>query len=423
MPDPQPEPNDRPPGPRRRHGAGRRLESFLRDYTAGVSREGFRRLVRRDAAEAYAVLTRDQPAGAEPKGGPARWFHRARVLFLGLSYKLTPVRRVLFAAAIVAAVLNLGQCGIDVDRGDGGGVSVQLDGSPLWSTVSIGLLVFLLALELVDRVRVRDELEVARQLQRELLPDRAPELPGWRFAHSYRTANEIGGDYYDFVPLPDGRLALVSGDASGHGMAAGLLMAIASATLHTAITADPAPAAVAAQLNRTLCVTGGPRAFMTLFYGLLDPASGRLDYLCAGHPFPLLRRAAGGIEELGRGGLPLGLRPALEATPAATVLAPGDLLLLYTDGLPEALDAAGQAFGFERLSGLLVQGGDAGAVHARVAAALDRHTRDAALADDVSLIAVERLGEGPRRPGLLSGMVDESSLEPLPEEELEAWER
>jgi hypothetical protein len=394
MADPQTEPRDRAPRGGRRPGAGQRLEDFLRDYTAGVSREGFRRLMRRDAAEAYAVLTRDQPPGAEPTGGPARFFNRVRVLFLGLSYKLTPVRRLLFAGAIVAAVLNLGQCGLDLDRNGDGGVSLQLDGSPLWSTVSIGLLVFLLALELVDRVRVRDELEVARQLQRDLLPERAPEVPGWRFAHSYRTANEIGGDYYDFALLPDGRLALVSGDASGHGMAAGLLMAIANATLQTAITADPSPRAVAGQLNRTLCVTGGPRAFMTLFYGLLDPASGRLDYLCAGHPFPLLRRAAGGVEELGRGGLPLGLRPGLEIAPAATVLAQGDLLLLYTDGLPEALDPGGQAFGFERLSGLLAQGGGAAAVHDRVAAALDRHTRDATLADDVSLVAVERLAEG-----------------------------
>jgi len=410
MADPQTEPRDRAPRGGRRPGAGQRLEDFLRDYTAGVSREGFRRLMRRDAAEAYAVLTRDQPPGAEPTGGPARFFNRVRVLFLGLSYKLTPVRRVLFAVAIVAAVLNLGQCGLDIDRGgDAGGFAVHVNGSPLWSTVSIGLLVFLLALELVDRVRVRDELEVARQLQRDLLPDRAPEVAGWRFAHSYRTANEIGGDYYDFLPLPDGRLALVSGDASGHGMAAGLLMAIANATLQTAIAADPAPRAVAAQLNRTLCVTGGPRAFMTLFYGLLDPASGRLDYLCAGHPFPLLRRAVGGVEELGEGGLPLGLRPGLEAEPASTSLAPGDLLLLYTDGLPEALDAAGQAFGFDRLGGLLAQGGPAAAVHDRIAAALDHHTREAALADDVSVVVVERLAEGPAIPPPPGGVTGPSS--------------
>lgn len=392
MPDPGPSAPPPPPPPR-----GSRLERFLRDYTAGVSREGFRRLMRRDAAEAYAVLTRDQGAAAEPRGGVARFFHRARVLFLGLSYKLTPVRRLLFALAVVAAVLNLTQCNLRIDRLPGA-VDVQLDGSPFWSTLSIGLLIFLLALELVDRVRVRDELEVARQLQRDLLPQRAPEVAGWRFAHSYRTANEIGGDYYDFVPLGDGRLALVSGDASGHGMAAGLLMAIANATLQTAITSDPAPRAVAESLNRTLCVTGGRRAFMTLFYAVLDPAGGALEYVCAGHPFPLLRRAGGGVEELGRGGLPLGLRQRIEAPRGSTVLAPGDLLVLYTDGLPEAIDPEGRAFGFERLSGLIAQGGDAGAVHDRIATALDRHVAGGPLTDDVSVVVVERSAGPPLPP-------------------------
>lgn len=383
-------PETGPPPPPPPPGRGSRLESFLRDYTAGVSREGFRRLLRRDAADAYAVLTRDQGAEAEPTKGVARFVHGTRVLFLGLSYKLTPVRRLLFGLAVVAAALNLLQCNLTTSRVSGH-LDLQIDSSPFWSTLSIGLLVFLLALELVDRVRVRDELEVARQLQRDLLPRRAPEIAGWSFAHSYRTANEIGGDYYDFVALGDGRLALVSGDASGHGMAAGLLMAIANATLQTAITSDPAPRAVAAHLNRTLCVTGGRRAFMTLFYAVFDPSAGTLDFVCAGHPFPLLRRAGGGIEELGRGGLPLGLRPGLEAPRGSIVLAPGDLLLLYTDGLPEALDPEEHAFGFGRLSGLVAQGGGAGEVHDRIAVALDRHVAGGALSDDVSVVVVERL--------------------------------
>ena len=115
------------------------------------------------------------------------------------------------------------------------GRQVSIEVSPLWYLASIVALLFLLALELVDRIRVRDELEVARELQAELLPRRVPDLPGFRFAHSYRTANEVGGDYYDFLALPDGRLALMVGDASGHGMAAGLVMAIANATWKTAL--------------------------------------------------------------------------------------------------------------------------------------------------------------------------------------------
>ena len=119
---------------------------------------------------------------------------------------------------------------------------------------------FLLALELVDRVLVRDELEVARQLQRDLLPSERPDCPGYRIAHSYRTANEIGGDYYDFLPLPDGRLALVIGDASGHGMAAGLLMAIANAALKLADRGRPRARACRRACSTACCAAPGTGA-------------------------------------------------------------------------------------------------------------------------------------------------------------------
>ena len=263
--------------------------------------------------------------------------------------------------------------------------------SPFWFLVSIAGLTFLLALELVDRVLVRDELEVARQLQRDLLPSKTPELPGYRLAHSYRTANEIGGDYYDFLPLPDGRLALVIGDASGHGMAAGLLMAIANAALKLAIEVDPSPERVAALLNRVLCRTGDRRAFMSLFYGLLTPSSGHLEYVCAGHPFPLLRSAAGELEELGKGGLPLGIRDVVEVARAEVTLGSGDLLLLYSDGLPESVNAAGEAFGFERLRDMLRVAGEPQAIHDRVLHALDSHLAGEPLTDDVSVVVVAKL--------------------------------
>jgi hypothetical protein len=374
---------------RRRDGATGGAGDFIRDYTRGLNRADFGRLFRSDAAEAYQVLTRDHRGEPEPEGRLRRLLHRIRLLFLGVSYKLTPARRLLFAAGLLSAVLGLAHCSILVDDSR---LNVAIDGSPVLTGFGFGCLLFLLALELVDRVRVRDELEVARQLQGDLLPLEAPEAPGWRFAHSYRTANEVGGDYYDFIPLADGRLALVIGDASGHGMAAGLLMAIANATLHTAVDVDPRPEPVAAMLNRALLRTGGQRAFLTLFYAVLDLATGTLDHHGAGHPFPLLRRAAGGaVEELGSGGLPLGLRPGVEPPAARVTVRPGDLLLLYTDGLAEAVDPAGRAFGFERLAALVGAGGDAGQVHARIVAAFEAHLAGGPLHDDVSLVGVERL--------------------------------
>jgi sigma-B regulation protein RsbU (phosphoserine phosphatase) len=274
-------------------------------------------------------------------------------------------------------------------RGQGGS-GVVIDISPFWIFLSSGLFVFLLALELVDRVLVRDELDVARQLQRELLPAEAPEVPGYAFALSYRTANEVGGDYYGITPLPDGRVAIAVGDASGHGMAAGLLMAIANSALGLALELDPTPDRVAVLLNRVLCRTGDRRSFMSLFFALLSPASGELRYACAGHPFPLLRRADGEIVELGRGGYPLGIRDELDLETRAGELGPGDVLLLFSDGLPEAVNAAGTAFGFDRVAQLLAPGGAPQAIHDRIVAALERHLDGARPQDDVSVVVVAR---------------------------------
>ena len=363
-----------------------RLKRFYEEFTAGVTKGELRRLFDRDAAQAYRVLTREQDLSREPSGRLKRFFFRAKVVFLGLSYKLTPARRVLFAVSIIAAFFGLIRFNAVIKTQD-----IQVNFSAVWFLVSVAGLVFLLALELVDRVLVRDEIEVARQLQRDLLPSQAPDLPGYRIAHSYRTANEIGGDYYDFLPLPDGRLVLVIGDASGHGMAAGLLMAIANAALKLAIEVDPAPERVAGLLNRVLFRTGDRRAFMSLFYGLLTPATGHLEYVCAGHPFPLLRRASGEVEELGRGGLPLGIRDAVELTRAEVTLGPSDLLLLYSDGLAESVNAAGEAFGFENLRQLLRVEAEPRAIHDRFLRALDTHLAGEPLTDDVSIVVVSRL--------------------------------
>ena len=220
-------------------GVFQRLESFVREYTSGLDSRGVRRLFDRDAPNVYAVLTREHSGRPEPAQGFGRFCYRAKIVFLGLSYKLSPPRRLLFAVSLFGLLLGVfGNTTFDFEKGTR---AFSLSGSPFWFLVSFGSLVFLLALELVDRVRVRDELEVARELQEDLLPNVLPPVPGYLFAHSYRTANEVGGDYYGLTPLPDGRLSLVVGDASGHGMAAGLVMAIANATLKTALDIDPSP--------------------------------------------------------------------------------------------------------------------------------------------------------------------------------------
>jgi phosphoserine phosphatase RsbU/P len=376
-------------------GAFQRLETFVREYTAGLSGRDMRRLFDRDATAAFDVLTREHRENQpEPKDGLKRFFYRTRIVFLGLSYKLSPPRRLLFAISLIALLLAVfGDAGFSRTVSENGiSRTFTVSASPFWTLVSVGSLVFLLALELVDRVRVRDELEVARELQEDLLPQTLPTVPGYTFAHSYRTANEVGGDYHDLAVLPDGRVALTIGDASGHGMAAGLVMAIANATLKTAMDLDPSPERVLAVLNRTLCRTGTSRTFMSVFYAVLTPGTGELEYVCAGHPFPLVRRADGTLEELGCGGFPLGLREPLPVETRTVTLQPGDLTLLYTDGLAEAVDATGkEAFGYERIQAALELGGSPQSVHDGMLRAFDRHVGGEPLRDDLTLLVIARL--------------------------------
>jgi sigma-B regulation protein RsbU (phosphoserine phosphatase) len=376
---------------RRRINEARR---FLADYTEGLNVNDLRRLFDQDAARAYEVLSRERPTEASSQRASKRLLTRLKIVFLGLSYKLSPARRILFVVSLSFALL--GVLSPSVIEFDSEASWLTLEFSPLWFLASISGLLWLLMMELVDRVRVRDELEVARKLQADLLPSHSPQIDGYAFAHSYRTANEVGGDYYDFQLLQDGRLAVLVGDASGHGIAAGLLMAISNATIQTALELDPEPRAVASLLNGTLYRTGDRRAFMTLFYALLDPKSGQLDYVCAGHPFPLLRRNSGEILELGAGALPLGLHKAVDPVQSSVVLEPGDLLLLFTDGLPESIGGdQAKSFGFDRLQDLVDQAGSAQTIHDRVMTAFDRHIGDEPITDDVTTVVLKRLSDEP----------------------------
>jgi len=356
-------------------------ERFVRSYTEGMRESDFGRLFERDAVRAFDVVTREHDRAKEPEDDFWRFLHRVRIFFLGLSFKLSPPRRLLFAICIALAFIGL--LSIDFENF----VTVR---NAVIFLLSIAGLVLLLVLELADRIVVRDELEVARELQRELLPRQAPDMPGFEFAFSYRTANTIGGDYYDFIALDDGRLVVVMGDASGHGIAAGLLMAIANSALKLGFDADPDPAAAAGLVNRALCRTGGRRSFMTLFCGVLEPDSGHLSFVCAGHPFPFLRQADGSITELGTGALPLGIRVDHELELHEAIIAPGNTLLLYTDGVVETLDAAGESFGFDRLEKGLAPGGSSEAIHDRVLRELDRFRGDEPVHDDRSLVVINR---------------------------------
>jgi serine phosphatase RsbU (regulator of sigma subunit)/CHASE1-domain containing sensor protein/anti-sigma regulatory factor (Ser/Thr protein kinase) len=200
---------------------------------------------------------------------------------------------------------------------------------------------------------VEQELRLARSIQHALLPKSLPELEGWQIAYHYQPAREVGGDFYDFLRLKDGRVGLVIGDVSGKGMAAALVMANTQSVLRAvARRGDITPGQVLQEANELMYAYMPPNTFVTCFYGVLDPKSGRLVYANAGHDLPCERHDRQ-VGVLRARGMPLGLMPAMPYEEKEAILAAGDDLLFYSDGLVEAHDPEGEMFGFQRLQGLV----------------------------------------------------------------------
>lgn len=209
-----------------------------------------------------------------------------------------------------------------------------------------------LASRLEDAYRLMDdEMKKIGELQRTLLPATLPRIPNAKIATYYRTAASAGGDYYDFFDLGHGRFGLLIGDVSGHGASAAVVMAIARTLLH-AHCQEAGPAETLAYVNRHLNFHSGQYecTFVTAFYGLLDTTDGSLQYACAGHPPAIVVRGDETVEELDRAqALPLGIMPGANYIEATSRLRPGDTLMLYTDGVTEAMNPAGDMYGHERL--------------------------------------------------------------------------
>jgi len=205
---------------------------------------------------------------------------------------------------------------------------------------------------LEERARFDQELRTARLIQHSLLPKDVPTLPGWQIAPYYQPAREVGGDLYDFLTFEDGRLGLVIGDVSGKGVPAALVMATTQSMLRAAAQATVSPGEALARVNELLCVGMPPNLFVTCFYAILDPVSGRLHYANAGHDLPY-RQYSGGVSELRATGMPLGLMPGMRYEENEATLASGDSVLFYTDGLVEAHNAKRDMFGFPHLMELV----------------------------------------------------------------------
>ncbi len=288
--------------------------------------------------ETRKMLIADHREAIEQERKRIRRFVRTRSAMLyGLAKRLAPHRRVIFLISFIVFFISL----IGVVMRDG---SLQL--RLLWELgIPFLLMTVLLAMELIDKIKYRDELELARELQSGLIPRTPAQTPEFEVAAFNEIANTVGGDIYDFVPLADGRLAVLFGDASGHGMAAGLVMAVAHAAFRTQLDVDPSPAAIITSLNRILCRTGGPRSFFACCYVLLSP-NGDLVATLAGHPEVLkIDRNGKVVERIGRGSYPLGVKNGMSWDELRGTLAAGERLLFHSDGLTEARNRNGHEFG------------------------------------------------------------------------------
>jgi hypothetical protein len=293
------------------------VDQLTADHRGAIDREpkAFKRLIRTNSAVMY-----------------------------GLAKRLSPIRRLLFVLANVAFGVSV--VGILTHAG------VRFW---VWDSLlcSFFLLTLLLGMELIDKLKFRDELELARELQAGLIPKILPSFPGFELGAFNAIANTVGGDIYDFVPLSDGRLAVLFGDASGHGMTAGLVMAVAHAAFRTQLDIDASPSAIIAALNRILCRTGGRRSFFSSCYLVIEP-DGSFVAALAGHPQIIRVNAAGKVvDRLGTGSYPLGIKSDLVWQSITGTLARGESLVLHSDGLTEARNEAGRDLGDDYLESVI----------------------------------------------------------------------
>jgi serine phosphatase RsbU (regulator of sigma subunit)/anti-sigma regulatory factor (Ser/Thr protein kinase) len=241
------------------------------------------------------------------------------------------------------------------------------------------------------RERMDQELKVAQLIQQQFLPKAVPDLPSWHVAAFYRPARTIGGDFYDFITLPDGRVMIVVGDVTDKGVPAALVMASTHALLRSNAVRLLAPGQLLATVNDLLCDDIPAHMFVTCLIMVLDPTTGGVVFANAGHNLPYLRTATG-VVELRATGMPLGLMPGMQYDENTAVLRPGECLLLHSDGLAEAHNADRQMFGFPRLADIVSHelSGEQ-LIDACMAELADFTEADAEQEDDITLVTLERL--------------------------------
>ena len=363
------------------------LSEFFSSYTKDLKPDDLRRLFTHDTRDAYRFFTRHLDERALDAVPPRRrWLIRLRQLFVAFTLKLSPARRIVYGAAMFLAaigffnLMRLRAADHAIRFGMPDGMAALL--------IAFALLNLLVLLEVADRLSLKNDLEIAREIQQAMLPGGVYSADGVETTGLSRPANTVGGDFYDILPLGDGRLAIAVGDVAGKGSPAALLMALLLAMMRTLVDEGLEPADLMARLNLQVGRHAPGSRFITLFFGIYQPATGALTYVNAGHMPPLVLRADRSCERLVDGGIALGMFNASTYAAGHTLLHADDLLAIYSDGITEAENPQGQPFDERGLEAVLTAGigADLTVIGGDVVRAVERHTDNTRFADDLTLL-------------------------------------
>ncbi len=316
--------------------------TFIERITDGLKAEQLWAQFKADATSGYSLYKAEL---APVEGGRRhRTWETIKQFFWAVMRKLTPVRRIMLLAGIFFTIFPV----IQYQSGDER-VSIS------FNLIGGVILIAVLILEVGDRVTMKRDLEIAREIQMWLIPDAPPKVPGLDIAFVNRPQNTVAGDYYDVLVRDGGaRALLVVADVAGKSIPAGLLMATFQASLKTLLNHTSSLAEIVTGVNEYACAhSNSGRRFTTAFLGEYETACRKLTYVNAGHNAPILLRADGRVERLERGGLPFGINSQAPYDIGEVDLTPGDLLLIFTDGLVEAVNERGDEYGEPRLMSVI----------------------------------------------------------------------
>jgi sigma-B regulation protein RsbU (phosphoserine phosphatase) len=385
---------------------------FFDTYTKDFNKEDLGKLFTYETPEAYRFFARGINT-ADLDGLPRhkRAIKYVQAFFMAFTMRLSPARRVIYGVSLVTCVIGV------LQLFDGLGITsvrmpfpfhfirvgipgpVFADGT-VWLLVGFLLMNLLVLLEVADRLSLKRDLEVAREIQQAMLPDGMWSGAGVEAFGLTKPANTVGGDFYDILPQPDGTVIVALGDVAGKASPAALLMALLLAMMRTLVDEGLSIADLVQRLN-TQVARHAPRSrFITLFVASYDARTGNLQFVNAGQTPPLLRRRDGTIERLNTGGIALGMFEGSTYEAGHAHLEPGDAVVMYSDGITEAEDPAGVPFdeaGLERTLALYpgtFPEATAASIGQAIFDAVERHRRDSRLADDLSVLVLSRLTSG-----------------------------